>query len=140
MSGENVKLIFKRALTHYVSVLENLKNDKEIEFSNDIFRDDIQLNINKLDDIIKRFDSYDALTNVEQNRELLCSALQSYIEGLENMKEIIKSKLQTSEPSLPTIKFMKVDAELEIAKRIQIRSCIEQGFKPLSYQSDDSTR
>jgi len=140
MSGENVKLIFKRALTHYVSVLENLKNDKEIEFSNDKFRDDIQLNINKLDDIIKRFDSYDALTNVEQNRELLCSALQSYIEGLENMKEIIKSKLQTSEPSLPTIKFMKVDAELEIAKRIQIRSCIEQGFKPLSYQSDDSTR
>ena len=140
MSGENVKLIFKRALTHYVSVLENLKNDKEIEFSNDIFRDDIQLNINKLDDIIKRFDSYDALTNVEQNRELLCSALQSYIEGLESMKEILKSKLQTSEPSLPTIKFMKVDAELEIAKRIQIRSCIEQGFKPLSYQSDDSTR
>jgi hypothetical protein len=127
MSGENVKLIFKRALTHYIKVLEKLKDDKEIEFSNDIFRDDIQLNINKLEDIIKGFDSYDALTNVEKNRELLCSALQSYVEGLENMQKIIKSKLQTSEPSLPTIKFMKVDAELELAKRIQTSSCIEHG-------------
>lgn len=134
MSGENVKLIFKRALTHYVSVLQNLKNYKEIEFSNDIFRDDIQLNINKLDDIIKDFDTYDALTSIESNRELLCSALQSYIEGLENMKKVIEAKLQTSEPALPTIKFMKVDAELEIAKRIQTRSCIEHGFKPLNYQ------
>ena len=124
MSGENVKLIFKRALSHYVSILDNLKNDKEIEFSSDIFRDDIQLNMTKLNDIINNLGSYDALTTVEQNRELLCSALQSYIEGLENMKKIIISKLQTSEPSLPTIKFMKVDAEIEIAKRIQTNSCI----------------
>jgi hypothetical protein len=116
MSGENIKFIFKRALTHYISILENLKNDKEIEFSNDIFREDIQLNINKLNDIIKGFDTYDALMSVEQNRELLCSALQSYIQGLENMKKLIESKLQTSEPSLPTIKFMKVEVELELAK------------------------
>lgn len=89
MSGENIKFIFKRALPHYVSVLENLKNDKEIESSNDIFREDIQLNINKLNDIIKGFDTYDALMSVEQNRELLCSALQSYIQGLENMKKLM---------------------------------------------------
>ena len=97
MSGENIKFIFKRALTHSISILENLKNDKEIEFSNDIFREDIQLNINKLNDIIKGFDTYDALMSVEQNRELLYSALQSYIQGLENMKKLIESKLQTSE-------------------------------------------
>ena len=122
MSGENIKFIFKRALTHSISILENLKNDKEIEFSNDIFREDIQLNINKLNDIIKGFDTYDALMSVEQNRNYFVL----HYKGLENMKKLIESKLQTSEPSLPTIKFMKVEVELELAKRIQTSSCIEQ--------------
>jgi len=93
MSGENIKFIFKRALTHSISILENLKNDKEIEFSNDIFREDIQLNINKLNDIIKGFDTYDALMSVEQNRNYF---VLNY-KGLENMKKLIESKLQTSE-------------------------------------------
>ena len=93
MSGENIKFIFKRALPHYVSVLENLKNDKEIESSNDIFREDIQLNINKLNDIIKGFDTYDALMSVEQNRNYFVL----HYKGLENMKKLIESKLQTSE-------------------------------------------
>ena len=41
--SENVKMIFKRALFHYIKVLEKLRDDKELEFSNDIFRQDIQI-------------------------------------------------------------------------------------------------
>lgn len=128
--GENVKLIFKRALSHYVDVLQKLKSDKEIEFSNDIFQVDIQDNIGKLERMLKGLDSPDPepLSTLESNRELLCRSLQNYINDLENMKETINSKLRSSEPSIPTINFKNVDEEIALAKRIQTSSCFEKGF------------
>jgi hypothetical protein len=127
MSG-NVIFIFKRALCHYIQVLEKLKDDQEIQFSNDIFRQDIQSTIKKIDEMINGLDSTDPIVSVERNRELMCSSLHSYISDLEKMKGIITSKLQNSDTSLPAIEFNNVNQELEIAKRIQTKSCIEHGF------------
>ena len=127
--SENVKSIFKRALAHYVRLLRKLQEDKDLEFSNDIFNVSIQEKIDKIDDIIKGLDSPFIQDTMEQNRELLCHALRSYIEGLEKMKELINSKLQSSEPSLPAIKFANAENEIELAKRIQNDSCFEKGYK-----------
>ena len=127
--SENVKSIFKRALAHYVRVLRKLQEDKDLEFSNDIFQVSIQGKIDKIDDIIKGLDSPLIQDTLDQNRELLCNALQSYIEGLDKMKELINSKLQSSEPSLPAIKFANAENEIELAKRIQSDSCFEEGYK-----------
>ena len=127
--SENVKSIFKRALAHNVRVLRKLQEDKELEFSNDIFNVSIQAKIDKIDDIIKGLDSPSSQNTLDQNRELLCHALQSYIEGLEKMEKLINSKLQSSEPSLPAIKFANAENEMELAKRIQNDSCFEKGFK-----------
>jgi hypothetical protein len=127
--SENVKFIFKRALVHYIRVLMKLQEDKDLEFSNDIFQVSIQGKIDKIDDIIKGLDSPLIHDTLDQNRELLCHALQSYIEGLEKMKELINSKLQSSEPSLPAIKFANAENEIELAKRIQNDSCFEEGYK-----------
>jgi hypothetical protein len=127
--SENVKSIFKRALVHYVGVLMKLQADKDLEFSNDIFQVSIQGKIDKIDDIIKGLDSPLIDDTLNQNRELLCHALQSYIEGLEKMKQLINSKLQSSEPSLPAIKFANAENEIELAKRIQNDSCFEEGYK-----------
>ena len=107
--GENVVLIFKRALTHYIKVLEKLKDDEEIEFSNEIFRSSIQDNIDKLNEAIKGLDSTFVQDTLDRNRELLCCPLQSYIDGLKKMKDLIISKLQSSEPSLPPIQLTKVE-------------------------------
>jgi len=126
--SENVKSIFKRALAHYVGALKKLQEDKDLEFSNDIFNVSIQGKIDKIDDIIKGLDSPLFQDTLDQNRELLCHALQSYIEGLENMKELINSKLQSSESSLPEIKFANAENELELAKKIQTGSCLEKGY------------
>jgi len=126
--GENVVLIFKRALTHYIKVLEKLKDDEEIEFSNEIFRSSIQDNIDKLNEAIKGLDSTFVQDTLDRNRELLCCSLQSYIDGLKKMKDLIISKLQSSEPSLPPIQLTKVEYEIALAKRIQMSSCFEQGF------------
>jgi hypothetical protein len=127
--SENVKSIFKRALVHYIGVLMKLQEDKDLEFSNDIFQVSIQGKIDKIDDIIKGLDSPLIQDTLDQNRELLCNALQSYIEGLDKMKELINSKLQSSEPSLPAIKFANAENEIELAKRIQSDSCFEEGYK-----------
>ena len=127
--SENVKSIFKRALAHYVRVLRKLQEDKDLEFSNDIFNVSIQGNIDKIEDIIKGLDSPLFQDTSDQNKELLCHALQSYIEGLENMKELINSRLQSSEPSIPEIKFANAENEIELAKRIQVSSCFEKGYK-----------
>ena len=129
LMSENVKSIFKRALVHYIRVLMKLQEDKDLEFSNDIFQVSIQGKIDKIDDIIKGLDSPLIQDTLDQNRELLCHALQSYIEGLEKMKELINSKLQSSEPSLPAIKFANAENEIELAKRIQNDSCFEEGYK-----------
>ena len=107
--SENVKSIFKRALAHYVRELKKLQEDKDLEFSNDIFNVSIQGKIDKIDDIIRGLDSPLIHDTLEPNRELLCHVLQSYIEGLEKMKDLINSKLQSSDPSfrlshLPTLK------------------------------------
>ena len=48
---------------------------------------------------------------------------------LENMKELINSKLQSSEPSLPEIKFANAENELELAKKIQTGSFFEKGYE-----------
>ncbi|HEX6378783.1 MAG TPA: hypothetical protein VFZ60_06870 [Nitrososphaeraceae archaeon] len=127
--SENVKSIFKRALAHYVRVLRKLQEDKDLEFSNDIFNVSIQGKIDKIEDIIKGLDSPLFQDTSDQNKELLCHALQSYIEGLENMKELINSRLQSSEPSIPEIKFANAENEIELAKRIQVSSCFEKGYK-----------
>lgn len=127
--SENVKSIFKRALAHYVRVLRKLQENKDLEFSNDIFNVSIQGKIDKIEDIIKGLDSPLFQDTSDQNKELLCHALQSYIEGLENMKELINSKLQSSEPSIPEIKFANAENEIELAKRIQVSSCFEKGYK-----------
>ena len=130
MNGENVKFIFGRAVLHYVDVLRKLQSDKELEFSDDVFRVSIQDNIEKLEGILKGLESPDPEPSyiLEQNRQLLCCSLQSYIDDLEKMKELIKSKLQTSEPSLPTINFQKVDDQIEMPKRIRTKSCFEKGL------------
>ena len=100
-----------------------------MEFSNDIFNVSIQGKIDKIEDIIKGLDSPLFQDTSDQNKELLCHALQSYIEGLENMKELINSRLQSSEPSIPEIKFANAENEIELAKRIQVSSCFEKGYK-----------
>ena len=127
--SENVKSIFKRALAHYVRVLRKLQEDKDLEFSNDIFNVSIQGKIDKIEDIIKGLDSPLFQDTSDQNKELLCHALQSYIEGLEKMKDLINSKLQSSDPSLPAITFANAENEIELAKRIQVSSCFEKGYK-----------
>jgi hypothetical protein len=129
LMSENVKSIFKMALLHYIRVLRKLQEDKDLEFSNDIFHVSIQGKIEKIDDIIKGLDSPSHQDTFDQNREILCHALQSYIEGLEKMKELINSKLQSSEPSLPAIKFANAENEIALAKRIQNGSCFEKGYK-----------
>lgn len=126
--AEQVKMIFKRALSHYAKVLEKLQEDKELDFSNDIFLQDIQNNVNKINGMVDGVDAPDGQSILDKNRELLCCALQSYIDDLEKMKDLIKSKLQNSEPALPSLKFTNVDEEIALAKRIQTSSCIEHGF------------
>jgi hypothetical protein len=126
--AEHVKMIFRRALSHYAKVLEKLQEDKELDFSNDIFLQDIQNNVNKINGIVDDVDAPDGQSILDKNRELLCCALQSYIDDLEKMKDLIKSKLQNSEPALPSLKFTNVDEEITLAKRIQTSSCIEHGF------------
>lgn len=126
--AEQVKMIFKRALSHYAKVLEKLQEDKELDFSNDIFLQDIQNNVNKINGMVDDVDAPDGQSILDKNRELLCCALQSYIDDLEKMKDLIKSKLQNSEPALPSFKFTNVDEEIALAKRIQTSSCIEHGF------------
>jgi hypothetical protein len=128
--SEHVKMIFKRALDHYAKVLEKLEEDKELDFSNDIFSLDIQNNINKIKKIADGLNSPepDPQETLNHNRKLLCCSLQSYIEDLKKMKELIRSKLQSSESPLPTIEFTNVDEEIKLAERIQTTSCFEYGF------------
>jgi len=121
-------MIFKRALSHYAKVLEKLQEDKELDFSNDIFLQDIQNNVNKINGMVDGVDAPDGQSILDKNRELLCCALQSYIYDLDKMKDLIKSKLQNSEPALPSFTFTNVDEEIALAKRIQTSSCIEHGF------------
>ena len=138
--SENVKSIFKRALAHNVRVLRKLQEDKELEFSNDIFNVSIQAKIDKIDDIIKGLDSPSSQNTLDQNRELLCHALQSYIEGLEKMEKLINSKLQSSSsPSLPAIKFANAENEMELAKRIQNDSCFREGVQ-VNLRLESSTK
>lgn len=128
--SEHVKMIFKRALDHYAKVLEKLEEDKELDFSNDIFSLDIQNNINKIKKIADGLNSPepDPQETLNHNRKLLCCSLQSYIDDLKKMKELIRSKLQSSESPLPTIEFTNVDEEIKLAERIQTTSCFEYGF------------
>lgn len=126
--SENVKTIFKRALYHYIKVLEKLRDDKELDFSNDIFRQDIQTNISKIEEMIKSLDAVDAMDTVDRNRKLMCCSLDSYISDLEKVKNIIATKLQIGDTPLPSIDFERVNQELEIAKRIQTRSCRDLGY------------
>jgi hypothetical protein len=128
--SEHVKMIFKRALDHYAKVLEKLEEDKELDFSNDIFSLDIQSNINKIKKISEGLNSPepDPQETLNHNRKLLCCSLQSYIDDLKKMKQLIRSKLQSSESSLPTIEFTNVDEEIKLAERIQTTSCFEYGF------------
>jgi hypothetical protein len=128
--SEHVKMIFKRALDHYAKVLEKLEEDKELDFSNDIFSLDIQNNINKIKKIADGLNSPepDPQETLNHNRKLLCCSLQSYIDDMKKMKELIRSKLQSSESPLPTIEFTNVDEEIKLAERIQATSCFEYGF------------
>ena len=128
--SEHVKMIFKRALDHYAKVLEKLEEDKELDFSNDIFSLDIQNNINKIKKIADGLNSPepDPQETLNHNRKLLCCSLQSYIDDLKKMKELIRFKLQSSESPLPTIEFTNVDEEIKLAERIQTTSCFEYGF------------
>ena len=129
---ENVKLIFKRALLHYIGILKKLQSNHELEFSNDIFHVSIQGKIDKAEDLIKGLDSdvIQVQDTLDRNRELLCGVLDTYINGLEKMKELINSKLLDLDPSIPTIDFSVAQDELELAKRIQGSSCFEHGYKP----------
>ena len=126
--SENIKSIFKRGLLHYIQVLRKLQEDKELEFSNDTFHVTIQGKIEKTEDVIKALDSDHFEETVDQNRELLCCVLQSYINGLDRMKELINSRLQASEPSLPPIDFANAQHEIELAKKIQQSSCFDHGL------------
>jgi len=128
--SEHVKMIFKRALDHYAKVLERLEEDKELDFSNDIFSLDIQNNINKIKKIADGLNSPepDPQETLNHNRKLLCCSLQRYIDDLKKMKELIRFKLQSSESPLPTIEFTNVDEEIKLAERIQATSCFEYGF------------
>lgn len=126
--SENVKFIFKRALLHYILILRKLQEDRELEFSNDIFHVSIQGKIDKIEDMIKSLDSDLFNDTIDQNRELLCNVLQNYIDKLEKMKELINIKLQNSEPSLPAIKFTNAEHEIELARRIQQNSCLDHGY------------
>jgi hypothetical protein len=121
-------VIFRRALYHYVKVLEKLRDDKELDFSNDIFRQDIQTNIARIEEMIKSLDGVDAMDTLDRNRKLMCCSLDSYISDLEKLKSNIFAKLHIGDASLPSIDFERVNQELEIAKRIQTRSCIELGY------------
>lgn len=123
--SENVKMIFKRALLHYIKVLEKLRDDKELEFSNDIFRQDIQNNINNIEDMIKGLDSQDAMSVLDKKRKLMCCSLQSYISDLEKVKGLMTTRLQNADTSLPTIEFTNVDEELRLARKIQTGTCVQ---------------
>lgn len=129
--SENVKFIFKRALVHYIRILRKLQEDNELEFSNDIFHVSIQGKIEKIDDIIKGLDSDMIEDTLDQNRELLCNALQSYLNGLEKTRHLINSKLHESEPSLPAMRFTNAEHEIELAKKIQQDSCFDQSHKKI---------
>ena len=115
-SGTNVKIIFKNTLQHYNRVLEELKNDKEFDFSNTIIQKDIEENIDKNTGIIDKLDSFDGLDTVDNNRKYLCDCLRGYVSYLEITKANIATKLK-DRLSLPTIDLSKLDNEIELSKK-----------------------
>jgi hypothetical protein len=115
-TGANVKIIFKNTLQHYNRVLEELKNDKEFDFSNIIIQKDIQQNIDKNTGIIDKLDSFDGLDTVDNNRKYLCDCLRGYVSYLETTKFNIATKLK-DRLSLPTIDLSKLDNEIELTKK-----------------------
>ena len=123
--GENVKFIFKNALLHYNQALEELKNDKEPEFSNAITQEVIEENVTKINQIITDLDSTDWQYTIERHRELLCGCLRGYISNLEVSRSSIITKLQGN-LSLPVIDLSRIDNELELAKVILKKSCEDQ--------------
>ncbi|HEX2305341.1 MAG TPA: hypothetical protein VHH33_03545 [Nitrososphaeraceae archaeon] len=121
-TGKNVKVIFRNALHHYNMMLEKLKNEKELDFSNPRIQEAIQENIDKNTKMIKKLGSNEWFITLDENRKFLCDCLRGYISYLEIAKNIIETKLQET-LSLPVIDLTKVDDELELSKRILKKSC-----------------
>jgi hypothetical protein len=121
-TGKNVKVIFRNALHHYNMMLEKLKNEKELDFSNPRIQEAIQENIDKNTKMIKKLGSNEWFITLDENRKFLCDCLRGYISYLEIAKNTIETKLQET-LSLPVIDLTKVDDELELSKRILKKSC-----------------
>ena len=120
-TGENVKIIFQNALHNYNKVIKELKNEEELDFSDARIQEDIQDNLEKNIQMIKKLGSNDGLATVHQNDKFLCDCLRGYISHLEKAKSAIATKLQQN--SLPVIDLTKVDDELELSNRILKNLC-----------------
>jgi sulfite reductase alpha subunit-like flavoprotein len=93
-TGENVKVIFRNALHHYNRILEKLKNEKELDFSNPRIQEAIQENIDKNTKMIKKLGSNESFITLDENGKFLCDCLRGYISYLEIAKNTIATKLQ----------------------------------------------
>ena len=124
-SGDNVKIIFKNALHHYNKILHQINDEKEFGHGDPIFEGDILNNIEKNSEIIKKLDSTYWAETLNQNRKFLCDCLQGYILHLEKTKSEVTSRFQNTY-SLPLIDLNKIDNEIELAKRILVKSCRNQ--------------
>ena len=121
-AGQDVKLIFRNALHHYNRILENLKNEKELDLNDPGIQEAIQNSIDKNTKMIKKLGSNEWFITLDENRNFLCDCLRGYISYLEIAKTAIATKLQ-EKLSLPVIDLTQVDDELELSKRMLKNSC-----------------
>jgi hypothetical protein len=123
-TGQNVKLVFRNALHHYNRILEKIKNDRELDFSDPRIQEAIQANIDKNTKMIKKLGSNEWFITLDENRKFLCDCLRGYISYLEISKSAIATKLQET-LSLPVIDLTKVDDELQLSNIILKNSCAD---------------
>jgi predicted nucleic-acid-binding protein len=95
--------VIRRALEHYSERLTKLQDDKNIELGSDILRHDLETDAKESKDIANNLQSMTIRIAIDDHKDIIMSALQTYIRdlkaGIRTVEEQLGSKLLTKNTS-----------------------------------------
>lgn len=117
MEFEIKKSIIVRAMNHYQSRLEKLKDSEEITLA--LTRNDINKNLEDIMCILKEISKISKSWDFsDPQRHVLCLSFTSYINDLKKSKSITREKIGKI-----NLKFEETDKEINLAEKIRDEHC-----------------
>jgi len=96
--------MLERCFKHYIKKMKQLLDDEDLKLGNDLLKDDIQTNIEKVQYVLELLGKEETRYKVQvEYKDMMCSALETYKKDLDKVQKDVTARLSEMKPEFKNI-------------------------------------